>query len=91
MLTHDPDVDRLTIEAMATALDLHGVDPRNGDAVVQTLMGAGYRAPVIGRLMDMVEERAWHLRTLRLHVAPRMMDTKPPPAANEGRPHQQRG
>jgi hypothetical protein len=85
------DADRLTIEAMATALDLHGVDPRNGDAVVQTLMSVGYRAPVIARLMDMVEERAWQLRTLRLHVASRMKHTEPPPAANEGRPHQQRG
>jgi hypothetical protein len=84
------DADRLTIEAMATALDLHGVDPRNGDAVVQTLMSVGYRAPVIARLMDKVEERAWHLRTLRLHVAPRMKHTEPPIAANEG-PRQQHG
>ena len=86
----DEHADRLTIEAMATALDLHGVDPRNGDAVVQTLMRAGYRGPVIARLMDMVEERAWQLRTLRLHVAPRMKHTEPPIAANEG-PQQQRG
>ena len=86
----DELADRLTVEAMATALDLHGVDPRNCDAAVQTLMSVGYRAPVISRLMDMVEERAWHLRTLRLHVAPRMKHTEPPPAANEG-PHQQHG
>ena len=86
----DPDTDRLTIEAMATALDLHGVDPRNGDAVVQTLMRVGWRGAVIARLMDAVEERAWHLRTLRLHVAPRMKATEPPIAANEGK-HQQHG
>ena len=84
MPTHDADSDRLTIEAMATALDLHSVDPRNGDAVVQTLMSVGWRAPVIARLMDKVEERAWRLRTLRLHVAPRMKNTEPPIAANEG-------
>ena len=89
-MPHDALSDRLVVESMATTLDLHGVDPRNGDAVVQTLMSVGYRAPVIARLMDMVEERAWHLRTLRLHVAPRMKNTEPPIAANEGR-HQQHG
>jgi hypothetical protein len=52
MPTHDPLSDRLTVEAMATALDLHGVDPRDDTAVVQTLQRVGYRAAVIGRLMD---------------------------------------
>src|SRR4051812_47206398 len=84
MSTHDPLPDRLTVEAMATALDMHGVDPRDDTAVVQTLQRVGYRAAVIGRLMDRVEERAWHLRTLRLYVAPRMRHTEPPTAANEG-------
>jgi transposase-like protein len=89
MPSHDPLSDRLTVEAMATALDLHGVDPRDDTAVVQTLQRVGYRAAVIGRLMDMVEERAWHLRTLRLYVAPRMnLDGEHPIAANEGTPQQ---
>lgn len=87
---HDELCDRLTVEAMASALDLHGIDPRDDTAVVQMLQRVGYRAAVIGRLMDRVEERAWHLRTLRLYVAPRMKHTEPPTAANEG-PHQQHG
>jgi hypothetical protein len=43
MPTHDPLSDRLTVEAMATALDLHGIDPRDDTAVVQTLQRVGDR------------------------------------------------
>ena len=91
MLPHDPLSDRLVIESMATALDLHSVKLTDDYAVASCLLRAGYPSKLIGRLIGDVIQRACELQTLRTTLV-RHVDGSGavPPAANEG-PHQQHG
>jgi hypothetical protein len=88
---HDPLSDRLVIESMATALDLHSVKLDDATAVATCLLRAGYPGKTIGRLMGETIARACELRTLRVTLAPAIdCSGETPPAANE-EPHQQHG
>jgi hypothetical protein len=88
MPTHDPLSDRLVIESMATALDLHSVKLDDATAVAGCLLRAGYPGKTIGRLMGETIQRACELATLRTTLVSAINgNAEAPPAANEG-PHQ---
>jgi hypothetical protein len=91
MPTHDPLSDRLVIEAMATALDLHNVKLADSVAVAGCLLRAGYPGKTIGRLMAPAIQRACEMATLRTTLVSTIdCSGAVPPAANE-KPHEQRG
>jgi hypothetical protein len=88
---HDPLSDRLVVESMATALDLHSVKLDDATAVATCLLRAGYPGKTIGRLMGETIARACELKTLRTELVRRIdCSGAVPPAANE-EPHQQHG
>ena len=87
----DPLSDRLVVESMATALDLHSIKLDDDYAVASCLLRTGYPSKLIGRLIGEVIQRACELRTLRTTLVRHVDCTgETPPAANEG-PHQQHG
>jgi hypothetical protein len=89
MPTHDPLSDRLVVESMATALDLHAINLNDATAVAGCLLRAGYPGKTIGRLAAAAIQRACELATLRTTLAPAIDGNgEAPPAANAGTPQQ---